>query len=279
MDISYSQIIDDKKIDRDARLKDLDKLKKWKATENERKFCGNNYLYHYQLENLLETRVGKKSVLREMMEDPKKKEKLLSDVAKRQRTGTLANKIFECYRVNTGSVVFFKPSTAKFLYKKFEATHVLDFTAGWGGRMLGAWSLDIAYTGIDTNQKLKPAYDEMILELQKDNLKMIWDSCLNVDLSEINYDFVLTSPPYVNLEIYEGMTPFESNKMFYNDFLIPMIERCRKHIKRGGSVAINISPKMYSDLLKFGYEPCRDTYDLLQQKRKGINKEDKIYIW
>jgi hypothetical protein len=237
-------------------------------------------LYHHQLANLLETRVGKHPLLREIMADDIAKEKLIRDVQKRNRTGTMENKIFECYRVNKGSVVFFKPSTAKFLYKKYNATHVLDPTAGWGGRMLGAWALGIGYTGIDTNQNLKIAYDNMLSDMENpDNIKMIWDSCLNVDLSEIDYDFVLTSPPYVNLEIYQGMTPFESNKMFYTDFLIPMIDRCRKHIKRGGSVAINISPKMYSDLLKFGYEPCLEDYDLLQQKRQGVDKQDKIYIW
>lgn len=279
MDTTYADILNDKRLTAEERGKDLAKLREWGAEENERKFCGNAYLYHYQLGNLLETRVGKHPLLREMMDDPKQKEKLIADVSKRDRTGTFANRIFECYRVNKGAVVFFKPSTAKFLYKKYKATHVLDFTAGWGGRMLGAWALDLAYTGIDTNTNLKPAYDQMIAELGKDNLRMIWDSCLNVDLSTIDYDFVLTSPPYINLELYEGMTAFESKEAFYKSFLMPMIDRCRTHIKRGGAVAVNISPQMYADLVKFGYTPCVEEYDLLQQKRKGVDKQDKIYIW
>ena len=280
METTYADILQDKQLTPDERSRDLAKLREWKADENERKFCGNAFLYHHQLANLLETRVGKHPLLREMMGDPTLKAKLVADVEKRDRTGTTANRIFECYRVNKGAVVFFKPSTAKFLYKKFKATHVLDFTAGWGGRMLGAWALGIAYTGIDTNRNLAPAYANMLTDMgNPENLRMIWDSCLNVDLSTIDYDFVLTSPPYVNLELYEGMTAFESKEAFYKTFLMPMIDRCRTHVKRDGKVAINISPPMYRDLLAFGYPPCVEEYDLLQQKRKGVDKQDKIYIW
>lgn len=192
----------------------------------------------------------------------------------------MANRLFEGYRANKGAVVFFKPTTAKFLYKKYNATRVLDFTAGWGGRMLAAYALGIGYTGIDTNTNMKEAYENMLSDLgNPTNIQMIWDSCLNVHLADIDYDFVLTSPPYINLEVYEKMTPFESKTAFYKNFLIPMIDRCRQNIKRGGRVAINISPQMYKELLAAGYPVCAEEYDLLQQKRGGKDKQDKIYIW
>ena len=108
---------------------------------------------------------------------------------------------------------------------------------------------------------------------------MIWESCLETDFSLLDYDFVLTSPPYINLEVYENMTLFESNKVFYEKFLIPLIDKCLKHIKNKGRVCFNISPKMYDDLLKFGFRPCDEDYDLLQQKRLGKDKQDKIYCW
>jgi len=276
--LTFEDIVEDKKISKEERMKDLENLVKYKAEANERKFAGNKYLYHYQMENLCKTKVGNKPSLYEVMNDDRKYAKLYENAMKLKRTGTLANRLFEANRFN-GAVVFFKPSTAKWLYKKFGATKVLDFTAGWGGRMLGAYALNIAYTGIDTNINLRPAYDEMIEELGRDNLKMIWDSCLNVDFSTIDYDFVLTSPPYVNLEVYENMTPFESNKQFYEKFMIPMIEKSLKYIKNDGRVCINISPKMYDDLISFGFRKCDEEYDLLQQKRLGKDKQDKIYVW
>lgn len=278
--ITYEDVVNHKHLSLEERKKDLEKLKAYNALTNERKFCGNPFLYHHQLRNLLETRISKKLLLREILENPEEYEKLYQSVLKRKRTGLLTNRMFECFRVNSGACVFFKGSTAKYIYKKYECSHVLDFTAGWGGRMLGAWALDIHYTGIDTNVKMKDAYDNMLQDLgNPSTLQMIWKSCLEVDLSKIDYDFVLTSPPYYNLEVYENMTPFASKQSFYQDFLITMIDRCRKHIKRNGKVAINISPPMYADLLKYGYEPCFEEHDLLQQKRYGKNKNDKIYVW
>ena len=171
------------------------------------------------------------------------------------------------------------------MYKR----QVLDPTAGWGGRMLGAWALGIDYTGIDTNVNMKPAYDSMIEMLnsktpaifEEPKLQMIWQSALDVDFSTLDYDFVLTSPPYVNLEIYEHMEPWESDERFYKDFFIPLWQKCIDHIKPGGTVCFNISPKMYDDAVSFGLPVCEDEEDLKQQlgQQKGKKKQDKIYIW
>jgi hypothetical protein len=190
----------------------------------------------------------------------------------------------------------FKSTTAKYLYKKYKAKSVLDQTAGWGGRMLGAWALGIDYTGIDTNVEMKDAYSNMIDFLDNEpglnnnlfettspdsNLKMIWESALDVDFSKLDYDFVLTSPPYVNLEVYEHMTEWKSDEDFYKDFFIPLWDKCFKHIKPGGHVCFNISPKMYDDAISFGLEACHDEEDLKQQlgQQTGKKKQDKIYIW
>lgn len=278
--VSFEDIVNHKKIEEVKRILSLDDVVKFDAKENSRSFAGNKYLYHYQIENLCKTRV-KKDSLYEIMNDDEKYAKLYAKAEKLGRTGTLPNRLFEAERFN-GAVVFFKPTTAKYIYNLFKATSVLDPTAGWGGRMLGAWSLEIKYTGIDTNINLKPAYDEMMKEMNKykaSEMEMIWESCLDVDFSKIDYDFVLTSPPYINLEQYENMKPFESDKKFYTEFLIPLLEKCLKHIRRNGFVCFNISPKMYADLLKYGFRPANQEHDLLQQKRLGKNKEDKIYCW
>ena len=158
---------------------------------------------------------------------------------------------------------------------KYGGTHLLDPTAGWGGRLLGARSLDKEYTGIDTNLNLKTGYDDMI---DKFGGHMIYDSCFNVDFANIDYDIVITSPPYINLEQYNHMTPFESKEKYYTNFLIPLINKSLKHIKRDGRVIINISNYMYDDYLKYGGVACIDKYDLLQQMGGKPNKE-VIYIF
>jgi DNA modification methylase len=162
--------------------------------------------------------------------------------------------------------------------------------------MLGAWALGIDYTGIDTNVEMKDAYSNMIDFLDNETglnnslfettspdskLKMIWESALDVDFSKLDYDFVLTSPPYVNLEVYEHMTEWKSDEDFYVDFFIPLWDKCFKHIKPSGHVCFNISPKMYDAAISFGLAPCHDEEDLKQQlgQQTGKKKQDKIYIW
>lgn len=292
-DIENHKLISDKELKHD-----LNKLKKFNADTNANNFFGNPFLYHFQFKNLLRCRrEDSKKNIYDIYNDPVKWAKLLDNTRFRNRGGkTAAGNIYECFRINLGSIVMFKSTTAKYLYKKYSAKKVLDPTAGWGGRMLGAWALGIDYTGIDTNIEMKPAYDNMIsflqdkanvfgngllLEENKSQLNMIWDSCLNVDFSKIDYDFVLTSPPYINLEMYEHMELWDSDKAFYQNFFIPLWQKCIDNIKQGGHVCFNISPKMYEDALQNGLPPAHKEEDLLQQlgQQKKKKKQDKIYIW
>jgi hypothetical protein len=165
--VTIDDIVNHKLISDEELNKDLANLNKYDCQENENNFAGNRFLYHYQFANLLHCtreRSGKpRETIYEMWADPAKKAFLIDQTRKRNRGGKVpANNIFECYRINTGSIVMFKSITAKYLYKKYRATAVLDPTAGWGGRMLGAWSLGIDYVGIDTNDEMKPAYDGMM---------------------------------------------------------------------------------------------------------------------
>ena len=69
---------------------------------------------------------------------------------------------FRVVNLYFGSVSIFKPVVAKNIYCKFNPTSILDFTMGWGGRMVGACSLDIDnYIGIDLNKKLKKPLQDM----------------------------------------------------------------------------------------------------------------------
>jgi hypothetical protein len=277
--ITIADIVAEKGLTDQKMNKDLQNLRKYKATENENKQCGNPFLYHFQVINLMKCRPYRKKTLVEILEDKDEYQKLERLVEQRKRSGKLAIRFFEAWRVNQ-AVVFFKPSTAKFVYKHFGATHVLDFTAGWGGRMLGADALGIHYTGIDTNVGMTEAYDGMMTKLNNPKLKMIWSDCLSVNLEEIDYDLVLTSPPYVNkskkmVETYVNQNFYED---FYEMFLIPMIKKSLQHIKRNGKVCININKEMYDEVAK-RFRPCNEHLSLLQQKRNGKDKDEKIFIW
>ena len=228
--VTISDVEDHKLITIDELNRDLKNLLDFTADENTNNFYGNPFLYHFQFKNLLNCKREGGRTIYELYKDRAEWDKLIASARKRNRGGrTAAGNVFECFRINLGSIVMFKSTTAKYLYKKYNAKSVLDPTAGWGGRMLGAWALGIDYTGIDTNTNMKPAYDKMTEYLASYNqfnnplfeqenstdLKMIWASALDVDFGKIDYDFVLTSPPYVNLEIYEHMDKWSSDQAFY----------------------------------------------------------------
>ena len=283
---TYASVIDAKKLSDKDLTKALKTLERFRADEPARCFAGNPVLYHFMLDALCQVRL-KNGSFKDLMDS----EELRNDMwakankyANGSRENNLPLRLFEMWRRMNGAIVFFKPATAMYVYKKYGAKSVLDPCAGWGGRMLGAWALNIAYRGFDTNPMLEDPYRSMssLLHQHKPgvNLKMKYDDCMKYDFSEYEYDFVLTSPPYINLEVYPGMTPFESKAKFYKEFLIPLIDKCRKHIKPGGRVCFNISPPMYKDLTEvFKYEKAGEAVPLLQQKVQGKDKGDLIYVW
>lgn len=281
---TYQQVLDAKNLSDAELTAEFKKLCRYKCDVTKRCFAGNPILYHYQLDNLCRVAPGKNASFHAVMSDDAERERwwtLVNKYANGSRPGAPAMRLFELWRRMSGAIVFFKPTVAMNVYSQAQATAVLDPCAGWGGRMLGALAKNIRYVGIDTNLSLKPAYDAMMAKFNTaSTAQMIWQDALTVDFSTIDYDCVLTSPPYLNLELYPGMTPFASDEAFYKGFLIPLIDKCRRHIRRGGRVCFNISPKMYRDLtVTHSYPVCQSQIAMLQQKVRGKDKEDQVYCW
>ena len=286
MPYSLEDIQNCKDITLDRRLRDWNNLKKFKADINPRKFCGNPLIYHHQYRNLIKTRRGDRNykTIEDIWKDEDEKQKLWDESVQRNRRDKSPYPsvvdVFECHRINRGSIVIFKSSTAKYIYKMFNCKNVLDPTAGWGGRLLGAGSLGIKYTGIDTNLELKEGYDNMIKECNIQNCEMIWKSCFDVDYKTINPDLVLTSPPYSNMELYQGMKPWVSDDEFYTKFLIPLLDKLEE--ETCCPVCINMSPKMYKTLIKkYGRQECNEKIDVRQQlgQQYKTKSQDYVYVW
>lgn len=276
-----------KDFDKSVIYRDIKNLCDFDGLTNPKKLCGNRTLYKYQFRNIIKCKRENWYSLEYIMKNEELRNLLWSETLKRNRSKkgekSTPTDVFEVWRINHGAIVCFKASTAKYIYKLFNATSVLDPTAGWGGRMLGAMSLGIKYTGIDTNINLKEGYDKMIKDIvgNEPNYKMIWKSCLDIDYSKLDYDLVLTSPPYINMELYENMTPFKNNQIFYREFLIPMLNNCYQYLKKGGHMCINISPKMFKDLMTYDYKEPDSKIDLRQSmgKNYATKSQDYIYVW
>lgn len=275
---TFQEMVDLKTLTLDERKHEIDMLKKFDGLTSGIKLAGNKYLQHYFFKEIAKVKFDNKPSLFEIMHNEELKQKLYKNTI--TKNTNLAMNMTQAY-TRMSPVCMFKPTIAKFLYKKFQATAILDPTAGWGGRMLGAVSSGIKYTGIDTNTTLKSGYDEIMSDIKGDT-KMIWKSCLDVDFSTIEYDMVLTSPPYINKEMYENMKPFESGKAYYVDFLIPIINKGLANIKNNGAVCININKEYYDGLLKNGFRKADEIVEFQQstrQNKEGITKMESVYCW
>lgn len=284
---TIQDVINAKTLTESELINDYQKLLNFDANSNPRKFCGNPIIYHFFIKELLITKRGSKNyiTLEEMLNDEDLSAQIWNETIIRNRRKKLlpnAVDLYEAHRVNRGAIVPFKSSTAKYIYKKFNAKRVLDTSMGWGGRMLGALSLDIDYIGFDTNINLVEGYDKMKSLFDKNNrATLIFEDCLKQDFSKYNVDLVLTSPPYANVEQYSHMPLWKTDDDYYNDFLVPLMIKLFTECS-GAVICINISPIMYKKLTKkFNVPEAHNTEDLRQQlgKQYETKSQDLIYIW
>lgn len=187
------------------------------------------------------------------------------------------------YSMYFGNVGLFRPAIAKYFACKFRPTSVLDFTMGWGGRLVGFCSENITkYIGIDSNVNLKPLYSKMVASLKPlttTKIELYFKNALKVDYSKLDYDFVFTSPPYYNIEIYNG-TNIKTIDEWNNEFYIPIITMTYKHLKSKGYYCLNVSPIIYEKICVPLLGESTEKYPLGKPPRlKTDTYKEYIYVW
>tara|TARA_E500000318_G_C3537360_1_gene203189 strand:+ start:366 stop:1280 length:915 start_codon:yes stop_codon:yes gene_type:complete len=191
--------------------------------------------------------------------------------------------LYDVFRLYFGTVSIFKPLIAMSVYCLFNPTSILDFTAGWGGRLIGASVLNIdKYTGIDLNKELEPKYKKMISFLKdksKTKIKMIFKDALKVDYSKIDYDMVLTSPPYFNIEIYKGTTK-RTKEDWIEEFYKPLFLKTFKYLKKNGWYCLNIPNNIFEEIaLPLFGKPQKELNMPIVKRGYNIKYSEKIYCW
>lgn len=137
----------------------------------------------------------------------------------------------------------FKPTLIKGFIDHFKAKRVLDISAGWGDRLIGAIAAGVEYFGSDPNQKLQPGYREIIDFFGADPRKYQVKASTfeTVILPKEPFDMVLTSPPYFNLEEYGDVPVPKSLTAWLKDFLYFSLSKASSALKEGGHMLININ--------------------------------------
>ena len=243
-----------KNISKEEAINDYQHLKQvnLKKVTNETRI-GNKFVDYFTFLPRLETISKKGMSYFDFIEDTEyHKKKYIQNLLNYQRGDDKYVALYRVFKLHCGSIGLFKPLTAMEIYTRFQPKSVLDPTMGWGGRLVGACALDVPnYIGIDTNKSLKEPYKNMVKTLKElgtqTNIKLMFKDALKVDYSKLDYDCVFTSPPYYNIEIYEG-TKYKTDEEWDENFYIPLFTQTYKHLKRGGHFILNIPKKLYENV-------------------------------
>jgi hypothetical protein len=216
----------------------------------------------------------------------KKKRYIQNIMESYKKRGSNQNEIqifWRIFNLYFGAITIFKPVIAMSVYCRYKPTSVLDMTMGWGGRLVGCAALNISkYTGIDLNTKLERPYADMVAALKPystTKFDLRFKNALDVDYSKIDYDLVLTSPPYYDIEQYERQPVMDKNT-WDSEFYTPLFERTWKHLKRGGHYCLNIPGEIYE---RVAVKVLGRAHELLPMPKGPRTAEEKykeyIYTW
>lgn len=106
----------------------------------------------------------------------------------------------------------FRPAVLCGILEHFKSARVLDFSSGWGDRLIACLAKGVElYIGVDPNPDLPKRYQAIQNEFNKDGktrVKMIESpfeelpKCGSSNSPLEKVDLVFTSPPYFDLEVY-----------------------------------------------------------------------------
>ena len=175
-----------------------------------------------------------------------------------------------------GAINQFRPNIARFIINMFNPRTVMDSCAGWGGRCLGAMSLDKNYIGIDTNVELMYDYSDMVKMYPSDSsVTIINKDALNINYEEHIYDLFFTSPPYSNKEKYLGMPIYPD---FIKDWLLPLVKKTYAGLQPRGNYCLNIPHDHFLAVQEVLGSPTNIIH-IKKNYRPNCNNHEKIYHW
>ena len=155
---------------------------------------------------------------------------------------------------------------------KAKNIHMLDISAGWGDRMLASCSRGYLYTGCDPNTTMQGCYDniyndhgvlwdsddsgnycdgQIVICSPFEDWDGNWKECKESrkgisSISKITPNFMITSPPFFNLEIYSNETTQSSERYpkindWIEKFLKPSLKKASNILASNSPVVLHLS--------------------------------------
>lgn len=141
----------------------------------------------------------------------------------------------------------FRPGVAKYIYKTYCPAEgvVWDPCAGFGGRLLGAFSENIQYIGTDVDKRTVEGNLALAAKIGFQKAYLFCQPAEEFQPGQ-HLDLVFTSPPYFDREKYSNESTqsykrFPTIKQWLEGFLQPVIKTAYKSLKSGGYLILNIA--------------------------------------
>ena len=152
-----------------------------------------------------------------------------------------------------GTTTNFPPIVAKFIYSKFAGEgKILDFSAGFGGRLLGFLANGKgSYEGVDPNQKsieeLMHLADTVCLwaGINRDHIVFHCSPFEDLEFIPDTYDLIFSSPPYFGLEKYssdlgQSIIRYPEYGEWLEKFWFTTLYKSSVYLKKGGHLVFTL---------------------------------------
>lgn len=184
----------------------------------------------------------------------------------------------------------FPSKLARSLYDEFSPKDkkpcVLDPCHGWGGRLIGALLADVkSYTGIDPSEHAHKGVSKIrdtFAQYSKDtSVELIKKPFEDVELDSEVYDIALTSPPYFDVEKYQGKDTsserYQNYELWKSGFYRILIENTFKALVKGGYFILQVGSQRYP-LVEDGEKIAKEAGFLIRQVRNfGLSTNSKLH--
>lgn len=244
------------------------------------KFVG--FLNYFVMDEILKVKTGsRKRNIHDAWNNMQARRKLVEDTFKNKDLKEFTPMSIESkYSYRESRAYNFPVNIACYMYNMYGGERVLDFCSGFGGRLVGFWKSNVKeYIGIDPNKNID--YNSILKwvgdnDPQNKKVTIIRKPAEDVDFSPLGmFDFIFTSPPYFDLEVYsndetQSISRYKTYDIWLTKFLKVILDKSINVLEIGGHIAINIQ-----NIKK--YNIADDMCSFLNNKKELIQKDDIIY--
>lgn len=181
----------------------------------------------------------------------------------------------------TASVSNFRPTLARAVIARYSPPDgvVVDFSAGFGGRLVGCLTLNRHYVGIEPSVRQVTGLRRTVLALVRTSsaraTATVHRGCAEAlagRWTSAKADLVFSSPPYFDWERYstqatQSYVRYRTYDAWLRGFLAPVIAHSHEVLERGGRLVLNVSNGQRL--------PTPDVVEQLA-RRVGFELEDRL---